>query len=198
MVRRPEAFLTTCFLILSMGLSACTSEAPATSVVMPEFLTTATAEVDGEVIMPTPQSIPIEGNQMILDIQEDCREYILEPQADMCVGLVLVDGLYVWTGVLSSYYNPGTIYRVEGYKNDQASIVLFEGATGPENDFVSINNNIFDPDGMTLVATIGGYSEQAFLTTVVSAESNEGQVLWLLTVPQPLRQAPPDSDGPST
>lgn len=63
-MRRPELFITSLLLIFSMGLAACTSEAPATSVVMPEMLATMTEEADLETCADLQGT-----NQVEMDIQ---------------------------------------------------------------------------------------------------------------------------------
>ena len=194
---RLEARVAYWMLLASMIFSACTDASPTSAVVMPQILASETPTVNTEDLMPTPESVPIEGNPVVLDIQTDCRYYMAEPQADMCVGLVELNQRFVWTGVLSYDYRPGTVIRVHGYFADNTSIQLFSVTTGTEGEFVHETEVRLDPNVVTFFAEIGSVSK-AVLTSKVREEINGGQALWLLTVPEELRPTPDGDNGLNT
>ena len=194
---RPEARVAYWMLLASMIFSACTDASPTSAVVMPQILASETPTVNAEDLMPLPESIPIEGNQEVRDIQDDCRYYMAEPQADMCMGLVELDERYVWTGVLSTDYQPGTIIRVHGYFDDITSTELFSVTTGTEGEFVFETDMTLNPEIVTFFAEIGSVSK-AVLTSIVRAENNDGQALLLLTAPVQLRPTPDGDNGLNT
>lgn len=196
-MRRIEGEIASLFLLFSLIISACTDVSPTSAVVLPQILASETAMGNTEDLMPTPESVPIEGNPVVRDIQTDCRYYMAEPQADMCMGLVELDERYVWTGVLSSDYQPGTIVIVHGYFADNSSTALFSVTTGTEREFVFETDVPLNPEIVTFFVEIGSVSK-AVLTSKVTAEMNKGQALWLLTAPVELRPTPDGGDGFNT
>ncbi len=141
-------------MILSMAVSACASEAPATSVVMPEFLATATAQAPVGESMPQQEATLPDLSSRVLSIQGDCREYLKNSDSDVCMGLVTNEEQNVWTGVMSPEYQPGSTVGIYGYTVEDQAFLLASGTVGPDLTFEIVQSSELDPYIVTLFVDI--------------------------------------------
>lgn len=169
-------------LSLSMVLSACASEAPATSEEIPKLVETATAELEGGVPTHTPaptrEYAVFEGNEHTLDIQSDCREHLANTSLDVCMGFTEFDGQFIWTGVLSEEYEPNTRINVYAYNADNSTSHLFGVTTGSEGEF-AISQERFNLFITSLYLVIGENNTLAGLRQNVSGDHADGRAMYL-------------------